>query len=73
MFMPYLLEDIIIIIFRYLHRDKMKLLNQEYYQNITQIYLDTFMSRRYIDLSLLEQYLMSNCRNRFKYRVKLEN
>ncbi len=29
--MPKIPEDIIIIIFRYLHRNKMKLLNQEYH------------------------------------------
>ena len=31
--MPKIPEDIILIIFRYLHRNKMKLLNQEYYSS----------------------------------------
>ncbi len=32
--MPYFPEDIIIIIFRYFHKDKMRLLNQEYIRNL---------------------------------------
>ena len=30
--MPHIPEDIILIIFRYLHRNKMKLLNEEYHK-----------------------------------------